>query len=116
MTRTVSVVTLVLGLLVVASAAQAQAAPEAAPASVETAKEVVAPTSPIALVGASIAAALAVIGGAMGIARIATGTVAAISRQPEAAGQMFLAWLLPAAMIEGVTLFGIVLCLLVITR
>ncbi len=126
-------VVVALGVLAVATAAlgqvagaeQAQAAmPAAAQAAAPTEGQgagpaeagAKAPASPWALVGACIGAALAVMGGAMGIGKIAAGTVAAISRQPEAAGQMFLAWLLPAAMIEGVTLFGIVLCLLVITR
>jgi F-type H+-transporting ATPase subunit c len=103
---------------VVAPATLAQAAQAAPVAAAAPAEAAAAPAvaSPWALVGACFGAALAVLGGAMGIGRIAAGTVAAISRQPEAAGQMFLAWLLPAAMIEGVTLFGIVLCLLVITR
>jgi F-type H+-transporting ATPase subunit c len=133
MLRTVSMIALALSVVALAGAAQgqvtqadatqgmlAQATPAAAPAAAAEgaapAAPAAAPASPIPLVGACIAAALAVLGGAMGIGRIAAGTVAAISRQPEAAGQMFLAWLLPAAMIEGVTLFGIVLCLLVITR
>ena len=131
MIRTASVVAVAMSVLALSAAAQGQvaqteapqtlaqtavlqAAPAEAPAG--AAAEAKEAASPIPLVGACIAAALAVLGGAMGIGRIAAGTVAAISRQPEAAGQMFLAWLLPAAMIEGVTLFGIVLCLLVITR
>jgi F-type H+-transporting ATPase subunit c len=110
MRRILMTATVLVTLLALSSAAYGQAA---APAHEGAAAPA---ASPIPLVGACIAAALAVLGGAMGIGRIAAGTVAAISRQPEAAGQMFLAWLLPAAMIEGVTLFGIVLCLLVITR
>ncbi|NQU76658.1 MAG: ATP synthase F0 subunit C [Planctomycetes bacterium] len=64
--------------------------------------------------GACLTAAVAVIGGSLGIGRIATSAVESVARQPEAAGQMFLAWLLPSAMIEGVTLFAIVLCLIAV--
>lgn len=58
--------------------------------------------------------ALIVFGGTRGIGQIGGKAVEAIARQPEAAAQMFLAWLLPAAMIEGATLFGVVVCLMVI--
>ena len=63
-------------------------------------------------VGACIAAGIIILGGSFSIAKIGSRAVESIARQPEAAGQMFLAWLLPAAMIEGAMLFGVVLCLL----
>ena len=63
-------------------------------------------------VAGCFAAAVAVIGGALGIARVASHALDNIARQPEAAATMFLAWLLPAAMIEGAMLFAIVLCLI----
>lgn len=54
-----------------------------------------------------------VIGGAAyGISKVASSALDGISRQPEAAGSMFLAWLLPAVLIEGVTLFALVITLL----
>lgn len=68
----------------------------------------------LAEVGACFGAGVAVIGGGIGIGRIAGSAVESIARQPEAAGQLFLVWLLPAAMIEGAMLFAIVLCLLVV--
>ena len=55
-------------------------------------------------------AALVLLAGALGISRIGTHAVDAIARQPEAAGGMFMAWLLPATMIEVATLFGMVIC------
>lgn len=61
-----------------------------------------------------LGAGLIIIGGTRGIGQIGGKAVEAIARQPEAAAQMFLAWLLPAAMIEGATLFGVVVCLMVI--
>jgi len=62
------------------------------------------------VVGACLGAAVVVIGGGLSIARICSRAVESIARQPEAAAQMFLAWLLPAAMIEGAMLFGLVIC------
>ncbi len=59
-------------------------------------------------VGAGLAAGLAVIGGGLGIGRIGGSTVDAIARQPEAAGQMFLPWIIMAAMVEGAMLFAVV--------
>ena len=61
---------------------------------------------------AIIGGGLAAIGGGIGIGRVGGSMVEAIARQPEAAGSIFLSWLLPAAMIEGATLFGILVCLL----
>lgn len=65
-----------------------------------------------ALVGACLGAGLIVIGGGISISRISAQALESIARQPEAAGQMFLSWLIPAAMIEGAMLFGVVICLL----
>jgi F-type H+-transporting ATPase subunit c len=64
--------------------------------------------------GASIGAALVVIGGAAGIARIGGSAVESMARQPEAAGAINTAMLITAAMIEGATLFAVVVCLLTI--
>ena len=66
----------------------------------------------IGLLGMCVGAGLAVVGGAMGIGRIGGNAVEAIARQPEAAGDMFLAWLLPAAMIEAGMLFAIVVAVI----
>jgi len=66
----------------------------------------------IAVLGACLGAGVIVIGGGISISRISAQALDSIARQPEAAGQMFLSWLIPAAMIEGAMLFGIVICLL----
>jgi F-type H+-transporting ATPase subunit c len=68
----------------------------------------------LADLGACFGAGLAVIGGGIGIGRIGASATESIARQPEAAPQMFLAWLLTAAMIEGAMLFSVVVCLLVV--
>ena len=101
--------------LILAGTAMAQGAPEgaagAAPAAAAAAGAVGKGWSAaMACIGAS----LAVIGGAVGIGMIGSHSTEAIARQPEAAAQMFLAWLLPAAMIEGAMLFAVVVCLLTV--
>jgi F-type H+-transporting ATPase subunit c len=63
---------------------------------------------------AGIGAALVVIGGAAGISRIGGSAVESMARQPEAAGAINTAMLITAAMIEGATLFAVVVCLLAI--
>jgi F-type H+-transporting ATPase subunit c len=63
---------------------------------------------------AGIGAGLVVIGGAAGIARIGASAVESMARQPEAAGSINTAMIITAAMIEGATLFAVVVCLLVL--
>lgn len=58
-------------------------------------------------------AALVVFSGARNIGIIGSHALDSIARQPEASSSMFLAWLFPAAMIEGAMLFGLVICLMV---
>lgn len=69
----------------------------------------------LALAGACIGLGLVVIGGSVGIGLIGGHAVEAVARQPEAANTLFLSWLLPAAMVEGATLFGMVLCYMAMT-
>jgi F-type H+-transporting ATPase subunit c len=63
-------------------------------------------------IGAGIGAGLVVMGGAAGIGRIGGSAVESMARQPEAAGTINTAMLITAAMIEGATLFAVVVCLL----
>ncbi len=64
--------------------------------------------------GAAIGAGLIVIGAAKGIGRIGGSAVESMARQPEAAKDISGAMLLSAALIEGVSLFGVVVTLLVV--
>ncbi len=64
--------------------------------------------------GAAIGAGLVIIGGAAGIARIGGSAVESMARQPEVASQINLTTLVTAAMVEGATLFAVVVCLLVL--
>ncbi len=66
--------------------------------------------------GAAIGTGLVVIGAARGIGRIGASAVESIARQPEAGGRIFTTMLLSAALIEGFTLFGVVVTMLVVLK
>ena len=89
-------------------ATAAKGAPAAA------AKEEIGVGKGLAMFGAAVGAGLAAIGGGIGIGRIGASSQDAIARQPEAAGQMFAPMIVTAAMIEGTTLFAIVVALLAV--
>ena len=65
-----------------------------------------------AYLGATIGAGLVLIGGAAGIGRIGCSAVESMARQPEAAGPINGVALITSAMVEGATLFAVVVCLL----
>jgi F-type H+-transporting ATPase subunit c len=67
----------------------------------------------LAILGAGIGAGLVVIGAALGIGRIGGSAMEAIARQPEASGKVQTAMIIASALIEGVALFGVVVCLLI---
>jgi len=67
-------------------------------------------------VGGLIAAGLIVIGAAGGIGNVAGRACEAIARQPEAGGRIFTTLIISAALIEGVTLFSLIICLLAVIR
>ena len=66
----------------------------------------------LAHLAAGIGAGLAVIGGAYGIGRIAEGAMHGTARQPSAAGEIRTTMIIAAALIEGITLFAEVVCIL----
>ena len=61
---------------------------------------------------AAISAAIAVIGAAIGIGRIGQSAMEAMARQPEAAGRIQSGMIIAGALVEGATLFAIVVCVL----
>lgn len=63
--------------------------------------------------GAAIGAGLAVIGVGIGIGKIGESAMEAIARQPEATGDIRSNMIIAAALIEGVALLAVVVCLLV---
>ncbi len=68
----------------------------------------------MAQMGAGIGAGLAAIGAGVGVGLIGSSAVEAIARQPEAAGDIRANMILTAALVEGVALFGVVVCVLVL--
>ena len=71
-------------------------------------------TGNIGVIGAGIGAGLAAIGAGMGIGRLTASAVESMARQPEAINDVRGSMILMAAFIEGVALFGEVVCLLVV--
>jgi F-type H+-transporting ATPase subunit c len=69
-----------------------------------------------AYLAGGIGAGLVLIGGAAGIGRIGGSAVESMARQPEAAGPINGVALITAAMVEGATLFAVVVCLLAVLK
>ena len=64
------------------------------------------------LFGSSLGVGLVLIGAGLGIGRIGGSAVESIARQPEMAGTIQTAMLISAALIEGATFFGLIVCML----
>ena len=67
----------------------------------------------LAVMGACIGAGLVALGAGVGIGRIGGSAMDAIGRQPDASGKIQTVMLIAAALIEGLALFAVVVCLLV---
>ncbi|MCK9425270.1 MAG: ATP synthase F0 subunit C [Ignavibacteriaceae bacterium] len=67
-------------------------------------------TGSIALLAAGIGAGMTIIGGALGIGKLAASAMEASGRQPEAAGNIRTSMIIAAALIEGISLFALVIC------
>ena len=65
---------------------------------------------------AGIGAGLAIIGGGYGIGRLAGHAMEGIARQPQSSGAIQTAMIIAAALIEGVTLFALVICILLAVK
>ena len=63
-------------------------------------------------IGACIGAAIAAIGAGIGIGKIGASAMEAIARQPEANGDIRSNMIVIAALVEGVALFAVIVCLL----
>jgi F-type H+-transporting ATPase subunit c len=66
----------------------------------------------IAQAGAALGASLAVIGAGLGIGKIGSSAMEAIARQPEASGDIRMSMIIIGALVEGVALFAVIVCLL----
>ena len=62
--------------------------------------------------GPSIGAAIAAIAAGIGIGKIGSSAMEAIARQPEAAGDIRSNMIVIAALVEGVALFAVIVCVL----
>ncbi|MDD2437225.1 MAG: ATP synthase F0 subunit C [Massilibacteroides sp.] len=72
----------------------------------------VATTGSISKMGAALGAGLAAVGAGIGIGNIGSSAMKAIARQPEETNKIRMNMFIVAALVEGVALFAIVLCLL----
>lgn len=66
----------------------------------------------LAKLGAGIGASIAAIGAGLGIGRIGSAAMEAIARQPESTSDIRANMIIIAALVEGVALFAVVVCLL----
>ena len=64
--------------------------------------------------GAALGAGLIILGAGFGIGRIGSCAVESMARQPEAANNIQTGMIISAALIEGVTFFALIICLLFI--
>jgi F-type H+-transporting ATPase subunit c len=62
--------------------------------------------------GGAIGSGIVALGAGFGIGRIGASAVEGMARQPEVAGSIQTAMIISAALIEGVSLFGLLICLL----
>jgi len=64
--------------------------------------------------GAALGMGLAVIGGGLGIGRLAAAALDGIARQPQAVGPIGTNMIIGAALIEGATLIAVILCFMIV--
>jgi len=95
------------------AAADQAAAPAAAAADAAPAADVAAPAeSKTYKFLVPVGCAFVIVGAGLGIGRIGGNAVDAMARQPEAASAIQTAMILAAALVEGATLFALVICLI----
>ena len=65
-------------------------------------------------IGVGIGAGICLVGGALGIGKLASAALDGAARQPEAAGTLQTMMIIPAAMIEGLGLLALVIAFLAV--
>ena len=70
----------------------------------------------LAFLSAGFGAGLAVIGAAYGIGKIGAAAMEGTARQPSAGGDIRTSMIIAAALIEGVTLFAEVVCIILAVK
>lgn len=63
---------------------------------------------------AGIGAGIAAVGAGIGVGRIGGSALEAMARQPEAMGDLRANMIVAAALVEGVALFAVIVCLLAV--
>ena len=66
----------------------------------------------LAYLAAGIGAGITIIGAGYGIGRLASAALEGMARQPEASGNIRGGMIIAAALIEGISLFALVICIL----
>ena len=69
-------------------------------------------TGSISQLGAALGAGIAAIAAGIGIGKIGGSAMEAVARQPEAAGDIRSSMIVIAALVEGVALFAVIVCIL----
>ena len=70
----------------------------------------------LSLVGAALGVAVIVLSVAFGMSKIGKSALEAIGRQPEAASKIQTAMIVISALIEGVALFAVIVCLMIVNK
>jgi len=70
----------------------------------------------IAFLAAGFGAGITVLGAALGIGRLAAAAMEGTARQPAAGGDIRTSMIIAAALIEGATLFALVVCILLASK
>jgi F-type H+-transporting ATPase subunit c len=70
----------------------------------------------LAYLAACIGSGLAIIGGGLGIGKLAASAMEGIARQPNAAGDVRGAMIVAAGLIEGATLFALVIAIILANK
>ena len=70
----------------------------------------------LSVFGAAIGAGLVALGAGFGIGKIGSSAMEGIARQPEAGSKIQTAMIISAALIEGVSLFGVLICLIIANK
>ena len=100
MNRFVKIAVLCFAIVLIASPAMAQGTPAAGTGDHGT------------NLGAALGAGLVILGAGFGIGKIGSSAVESMARQPEVAGNVQTAMIISAALIEGATFFGLIVCML----
>lgn len=101
-----------VAILILSTPAAVQAADAPATGAAAPAAGVTAGGLPMIDLGAAFGCGLIIIGAAYGIGKIGSSAVESMARQPEVAGNINTAMIVAAALIEGATFFGLIVCLL----